>query len=453
MSFNTALSGLRAANTDLAVTGNNIANASTTGFKYGRAEFGDVYASSLVNNATAPASGVLVTAVAQQFDQGNISFTDNSLDLAINGQGFFILNDAGATTYTRAGNFGLDNQGYIVSNGEARLQGNPADAQGAITGGALGDLQIQTQDLAPSATSNVVLDFNLDSRELPKNQGLATPFPVFDPADEDTFNHSTSQTVYDSLGNPHLMTQYFAKQTPDPLNGVVGDNLQNDGVDNAWDMYVLIDGEQVHDGASSVSHATGAVVGDRPGFQIGFDTNGVLNQSFGGGGTYTISNWAPKDETGVPNGATTPAADIILDFTGATQFGGEFSVASVNQDGFAPGRLAGVQVSDDGTLFARYTNGEAFTLGRVALANFDNAQGLAPLGDTAWGESFESGQPIVGTPQSGSLGSLQAGALEESNVDLSKQLVQLIIAQRNFQANSKTVETANTVTQTIINLR
>ena len=419
MSFNTALSGLRAANTDLAVTGNNIANASTAGFKSSRAEFGDVYASSLVNSAAVPGSGVLVTEVAQQFDQGNIAFTDNSLDLAINGQGFFVLSDAGARTYTRAGNFSLDNQGFIVSNGAARLQGNPANAQGDITDGVLTDLRVQTQDLAPSATSNLDMDFNLDSRELPPTGG------AFDSADADTFNNSTSQTIYDSLGNPHVMTQYFAKQ--DPL-------AVPPGADNAWDMYVLIDGEPVGN------------------FEIGFTDGGALDPAFpGGSGSYTVTGWVPKNSDGDPNGATAP--DIALNFTGATQFGGEASVASIDQNGFAPGRLAGVQVSDDGTLFARYTNGEALTLGRVSLANFPNPQGLNPLGDTAWGESFESGQPVIGSPQSGSLGALQAGALEESNVDLSEELVRLIIAQRNFQANSKTIETANTITQTIINLR
>ena len=450
MSFNTALSGLRAANTDLAVTGNNIANASTTGFKSSRAEFGDVYAATLVNSASVPGSGVLVTEVAQQFDQGNIAFTDNSLDLAVNGQGFFVLSDAGATAYTRAGNFSLDNQGFIVSNGGARLQGNPANSQGDVTDGVQSDLRVQTQDLAPAATSELNLDFNVDSREVSPNSGVAPPgtgFAAFDPLDANTFNHSTSQTVYDSLGNPHVMTQYFTKQLPDPTNA---DPL-NSGVDNAWDLYVLIDGEQVGDGASTVSVSDPGPAG-RNGFQIGFNSGGVLDTGFGGGGIYTINNWVPKDPvTGATNGAV--AANIELNFTDATQFGGEFSVAAVDQNGFAPGRLAGVQVSDDGTLFARYTNGEALTLGRVSLANFPNPQGLNPLGDTAWGESFESGQPVIGSPQSGSLGALQAGALEESNVDLSEELVRLIIAQRNFQANSKTIETANTITQTIINLR
>lgn len=457
MSFNTALSGLRAANTSLAVTGNNIANASTTGFKASRTEFGDVYASSLIKSGTIAGNGVLVTAVSQQFDQGNISFTDNSLDLAINGQGFFVMDSTGGDrVYTRSGEFGLDEEGFIVSNGGAKLQGLIADAQGLITGGNPQSLQVITTDLNPSATTGLDMSFNLDARELSPNSGVAPAagFTPFDPSAPSTFNHSTSQTIYDDLGLPHVMSQYFVKQHPDPA---AADPL-NTGASNTWDVFVLIDGEQVTDAVPPGAPVSTASVADagptfRPGFQIGFTSAGLLDPAVGGGGSYTISDWDPKDITGATNGATTPASAIAIDFTDATQFGGEFAIAATNQNGFAQGRLAGVQISDDGILFARYTNGEAQNLGQVLLASFDNPQGLSPQGDTAWAESSASGQPNVNVPQSGSLGSLQAGALEESNVDLSDELVGLIIAQRNFQANSKTIETANTLTQTIINLR
>jgi len=478
MSFNTALSGLRAANTDLAVTGNNIANASSVGFKASRTEFGDVYANSLIKSGTTAGSGVLVTAVSQQFDQGNISFTDNSLDLAVNGAGFFVMSGTGGDVlYTRAGNFGLDAQGYIVSNDGARLQGLIADGQGLITGGNPQSLRVETTDLNPSATSSLDMTFKLDAREISPyaaeldtgGYAPAAGFSAFDPSKPSTFNHSTSQTIYDDLGVPHVMSEYFVKQTPtvvpDPLAipPVLADPL-NTGAANTWDVYILIDGQQYTDEIVADPLAVPPVVGVppsvtstadgggfRPGFQVGFTSAGVLDPNVGSGGTFTVNNWVPKDSTGAVNGASSPP--IEFDFTSASQYGGEFSISASEQDGFAQGRLAGVQISSDGVLFARYTNGEAQNLGQVVLANFDNPQGLSPQGSTAWSESSESGQPQVGVPQSGSLGAITAGALEESNVDLSEELVGLIIAQRNFQANSKTIETANTLTQTIINLR
>jgi flagellar hook protein FlgE len=445
MSFNTALSGLRAANQDLSVSGNNIANASTVGFKRSRAEFGDVYANSLVGGNNAAGSGVLVTDVAQQFTQGNISFTDNALDLAINGQGFFILSDGGATAYTRAGTMGLDESGYIVANGGARLQGYPATAQGVIQTGVLNDLQIQTQSLSPNLTQAIDVQLNVDSRE------TVPAIPAFDPTDPDSFNASTSVTVYDSLGNPHVMSQYFVKTA-----------------NNTWDMNIQIDGNDV---GTPTDTGIGGGSFSLASYQLSFNSDGNLanfsRRDFNAAGVFQgltpvtsiqIDNWDPVNGAigpVAPGNITDPAtsSSFVLDLGTSTQFGAEFSVASVSQDGFAPGRLAGVEVSDTGVIFARYTNGEALNLGQVALANFDNAQGLTPLGDTSWGESFESGQPTVGEPQSGSLGSIQAGGLEESNVDLSEQLVRLIIAQRNYQANAKTIETADTVTQSIINLR
>ncbi len=413
MTFNTALSGLRASNTDLEVTGNNIANASTMGFKRSRAEFGDVYANSLIGSgATQAGSGVLVSNIAQQFDQGNISFTDNSLDLAINGGGFFVLSDGGAGAYTRAGYFGLDNSGFLVSNNNARLQGYAANSVGQITTGVLSDMQIQTSDIAPQLTQSADLLFNIDSRE-----GLP-PIGVFDYSAPDTFNSSTSLTVYDSLGNPHVQSNYFVKTA-----------------DNTWNMHVLIDDDD------------SVIAGATP-FVLNFNTDGTLAST--GPATMTVDNWSP---TGANGPAGTPSSAFDISIGVSTQFGSDFAVSSVDQDGYAPGRLTGVEVDEAGIIFARYTNGEAQILGQLALASFDNAQGLTPLGDTMWAESFESGQPVVGAPQSGALGAIQSGALEESNVDLPEELVRLIIAQRNFQANAKTIETADTVTQAIINIR
>jgi flagellar hook protein FlgE len=426
MSFNTALSGLRAANTDLNVSGNNIANASTIGFKASRVEFGDVYANSaLGSGANTAGSGVLVTDIAQQFTQGNVSFTDNSLDLAINGAGFFILSDGGSQAFTRAGTFGLDSTGNLVANNGARLQGNPADAQGNITAGVLQDILIQTNDISPRQTTEAEFAFNLDSRLSPPS---VSPF---DPTDASTFNSSTSLTVYDSLGNPHVMTQYFIKQA----------------APNTWNMNVRIDGGLV--GGTTAVPAEKVVA-------MTFNSDGSLNATVPA--TITIDNWNPTTGAqvgtnggGVNNPPTT--SNFIIDVGKSTQFGGNFSVSKVQQDGFAPGRLTGIEVDKSGIIFTRYTNGASLILGQVGLANFPNPQGLTPLGNTNWAESFDSGQPVIGAPLSGSLGAIQAGALEESNVDLSEELVKLIVAQRNYQANTKTIETVNTVTQALLNVR
>lgn len=507
MSFNTALSGLRAANQDLSVTGNNIANASTTGFKQSRAEFADVYANSILGTGSRTAgSGVLVANIAQQFGQGNISITGNSLDLAISGQGFFVLNDRGSPVYTRSGIFGLDKDGFVVGGNNARLQGYRANATGTqIVSGAPTDLRIQTADIAPEATTAVDMTINLDSDSAIKGWGpltgsaapagfdftTPTTFTVqvgngaaqtvtldedyvdadglaaaiqsqltgvnvsvsggalsltptgtsggepvvlggagadalfgtapvqdrlpFDPANPNNYNWSTAATIYDSLGNPHVLTTYYVKSGQDAAG-------------TTWDVYATLDGVQ-------------PTPADPVG-QLAFSTNGGLNAS-----TPLSLNglWAP------PPGAA--ALNFNVNYGNSTQFGSEFSVNALTQDGYAPGRLSGINIDDTGVVFARYTNGQALMLGQVALANFANPQGLSPIGNTQWAESFDSGQPVVGAPQTASLGSIQAGALEDSNVDLSDQLVNLIIAQRNYQANAKTIETANAVTQTIINLR
>ncbi len=412
MGFNTALSGIRAASQDLAVTGNNIANASTIGFKESRVEFADVYASSILGTGSRTAgSGVLVADIAQQFDQGNISITNNSLDLAIDGGGFFILNQQGAPVYTRAGVFGLDNQGFVVGNGGGRLQGFGANAAGDIISGALTDLRIETQDIAPSATTQLALQFNLDSRD-----GLP-PTGTFDSTDPNSYNWSTSATIFDSLGNPHVLSFYFVR-TSDPATSAAGETV--------WEVYTDLDDSGT--------------------------PNGPYNFEFSAGGALVDPN-PPSfaDNWPAPGGAA--PINYVVNFQRSTQFGSEFSVNAVSQDGYAPGRLAGINISSTGVVFARYTNGQALTLGQVALANFANPQGLVPVGNSNWVESFESGQPVIGAPETGSLGSIQSGALEDSNVDLSEQLVNLILAQRNFQANAKTIETEDTVTQSVINLR
>ncbi len=636
MAFNTGLSGLRAASVDLDVTGNNIANASTVGFKSSSAQFGDLYASGFLSSGNNPVGdGVRVQDVKQSFGQGNISFTDNGLDMAINGDGFFVLNNGGEVRYSRAGQFGIDKDGFITNNQNMRVQGFTADGDGNLSG-IRGDLQVETDNLAPRRTTNLRSDLNLDSgesvlenriRDLGEdlnvadldgdafqveysdgttsqlisigtdqpanevaellgsqkgvnasartkfdlseqfdmtqlasdlsdpdfeltislngsdnvtfrgsdgitdldslaaaindselntlqaqvsdsgddisitdsrgftvdmsyttgaagNQSFAAPergnlfvtterevagiltdpagtgtFEAaytagetritneFNPLDQRTYNHATSTTIYDSLGNSHELTQFFVKE-PSPGDGVG---------QSEWSIYMQIDGEMV------------AGTDETP-YTARFNQDGDL-QSINGdpNGEVVIDDWVPKDANGLPNGADGPPAPgeevvtpipdppttsaFVVDLSNTTQYGSAFGVNDQNQNGYTTGRLSGLDVSDQGVLFARYTNGQSQALGQVALAAFNNTDGLSPVGETTWVETFESGQPIIGAPDTGTLGSIKASSVEDSNVDLSAELVNLIIAQRNYQANAKTIETSDAVTQTIINLR
>ena len=811
MPFDTALSGIRAASNDLSVTGNNIANASTTGFKSSRSEFADVYATSVLGaGANAIGSGVQVQDVRQLFSQGNVAFTEQSLDLAINGNGFFVLSQGGEINYSRAGAFGLDEDGFIVNATDARLQGFSADTNGNISGIA-GDIQIQTSTLDPRQTTTVEAVLNLDASEpvlqsigsqfstegneigvtrvglqsatttnltggaftlplvtdfsagdisfdidlsassgnngtvsvrldtlsgvpatvnnfndlrtltsvinsqifsptvdplqspidvvanavdlgggnfeiqfetlqdgensqiglsnssvnateigvsngLVSTGGIAavsngypsqsiditspdgsvvtytsqagasaasiaselnaiqgvsataqttltlsafnsplnnmtvningidltstslgaleaeinlltnttlpgitatldtsgailtlssaggedlrigvnstddgdsltvtgdpdagsqtlevdsaangiaagnsdaglnsvvvggalnitleegyamgnqqppvglyqanittTPITInaFDPADQSTYNSATSMTVFDSLGNAHVLTQYFVRQNFDPTDPT--------SVPNHWQVHVLIDGNDVGDPDTSLP-APDNLLATRATYDVFFNEDGSLNETLTP--DILISNWTPLDIDGVDNGALGPqtvlaggtipipeppsSSNFIVDFAGTTQFGSDFAINNVDQNGFATGRLSGLSIDDSGIIFARFTNGESQILGQVALASFPNQEGLQPSGNSMWVENFQSGQANIAAANTGPLGAIQSGALEESNVDLSAELVNLIIAQRNFQASAKTIETADTVTQTIINLR
>lgn len=458
MAFNIGLSGLRAATSDLNVTGNNIANAGTVGFKQSRAEFADVYSASILGGGANPiGGGVLLADVSQQFSQGNISSTQNGLDLAVNGNGFFVTSNNGDIGYTRAGYFGTDKDGFVVNNYGYKLQGYAVDANGNLQNGVVTDVKIQTASQAPKVTSQVDQVFNLNStNKVP----VTTPF---DPSDPTTYNSATSTNIYDSQGNAHVMTQYFLKT----------------GANN-WQMNVLIDGRNPADpsgfGPDGVAGG-GDDIGATP-YSLGMtftpsgqlDTASLVSGDYDGDGTddfavdmttglFTLNGWTPAAPSSATpavwssNGATADAAGISMDMRASTQFSSSFAVSSVGQNGYTTGQLSGLEVSDTGVIFARYTNGQSKSQGQVVLASFANQQGLTPQGKTAWAQSFESGEPVVGTPRSGTLGAMQSGALEDSNVELSDQLVNLIVAQRNYQANAKTIETESAITQTIINLR
>lgn len=411
MSMNTAISGLNAATADLNTIGNNVANASTNGFKLSRAEFADVYpVSGSGSSSNTIGSGVKLAAVAQQFTQGNINFTSNNLDLAVNGQGFFRLSNNGSIEYSRAGAFGIDRLGYISNSSGQHLTGYLADATGSITG-ALGDLQLSMADIAPNATANVSVGLNL-------NASATAPVLAFNPANASTYNNATSTTVYDSLGTTHLATMYYRKTAA-----------------NTWETYLYVDG---------VDRQAVAGVPDT----LGFSNLGALT---------TVNGVAvpPGNTTSASFNPGTGAANmtLALDYSTTTQFGSPFGVNSLSQDGYTTGRLSGVDISDTGIVYARYSNSQSRAQGQVVLTNFANNQGLRPLGNSNWTETPESGVALTGAPNTASLGVMQSGALEDSNVNLTEQLVAMITAQRNFQANAQVITTENAITQTIINLR
>ena len=405
MPFRLALSGLNAAQADLTVTANNIANTATTGFKSSRAEFAELFSVSPQGvSSNAIGNGVRVSNVAQQFTQGNIDFTDNNLDLAVSGQGFFILNDGGALAYTRAGAFQVDSQGYIVNARNQRLQVYPPSTNGQFNTGALTDIQLVTSESAPSATTAVDVTLNL-----PAN-ATQPPVAVFDPANVNSYNSATSLTTYDSLGAAHTATLYFTKTA----------NV------NEWTTQLYVDGNAV--GTPQT---------------LEYNNSGTLIDPVGG----TIAFPAYTPATGAAD------MNMTFDFSTSTQYGGAFNVNAITQDGYTTGRLIGIDIDSTGVVQARFTNGRSLALGQVALANFANPQGLQQLGDTNWAETFGSGQALRGQAGNSGFGLVQSGALESSNVDITEQLVNMITAQRNFQANAQMISTADAITQTIINIR
>lgn len=402
MSFQQGLSGLNAAAKNLDVIGNNVSNASTVGFKQSQAQFADVYANSLTGaGGSSVGIGTKVSQVAQQFTQGNITSSNNPLDMAINGGGFFRMDTNGEVTYQRNGQFQLDRMGFIVNPTGAKLTGYTANASGVLSTGAPAPLSINTADLTPQITSNVNAVLNLDSS---KTVLSAAAFDMNDPT---TYHNSTSVSVYDSLGNSHTLQTYYLKTAP-----------------GVWDVQASLDG--------NASFSAGALT---------FNSSGALT----GGSPLTIP----------PQALTTGAANLgfPIDYANTTQFGSAFSVNTLNQDGYTSGRLAGFNVGADGTILGRYTNGQSAVLGQVVLASFANPNGLQQLGNNMWAESATSGNPMVGTPDSGSLGVLQSSAVEDSNVDLTAELVNMITAQRVYQANAQTIKTQDAVMQTLVNLR
>lgn len=405
MAFSTALSGLTAASADLDVTANNIANSNTVGFKEARAQFADVYAAGAVNlNNSVIGQGVRLSSTAQQFTQGNISTSSSNLDLAISGDGFYTLKSANGYVYSRNGQFGEDKSGNVISSTGQALQVYPPLINGGFNTGTLSNLNLQTAQSAPLATTtgNVILN-------LPANTTPPAVAP-FNSANSLTYNQSTSTTVYDSLGNSYPATMFFSQQAAPP---------------NTWSVNMTVNGVSAGPAQTLTFGSTGAVTAPA-------------------GGTLNFNGFTPT------SGAL--PMTLAFNFGQTTQYGGQFGVTSITQNGYATGQLSTVAIDPTGIVSAVYTNGRSTQLGQLAMANFPNPQGLKQLGDTNWSETFTSGTVVQGVAASAGFGSIQSGALEASNVDLTTQLVKMITAQRAFQANAQVITTANQESQTVINI-
>ena len=404
MSFSQGISGLNVAAANLDVIGNNIANSGTIGFKSAAATFQDVYAGSRIG------LGAAVSGVVQNFTQGSVQTSTRPLDVAIlNGDGFFRLASAsGEVMYSRNGQFTRDKDGYIVNASGLRLTGFGVSANGTINGGTPTALQVQTSSMNPNATTRIEAEFNIDSRS---TVPTATPFSATDSA---TYNYSNALgPIFDSLGNPHELGAFFVKTGA-----------------NTWDVYGTADGAALNGGAALTS--------------LTFDANG--NMTAPAGGTLNIAGLS------FANGSA--PLNMTVDLSGTTQFGNANEVNRLTQDGFTSGTLTSFSINEDGTITGKFSNEQTKLLGQVVLSSFANANGLEPKGENVWAETQASGQPLTGRPGAGTKqGSLASGALEASNVDLTSELVNLIVAQRSYQANAQTVKTQDQVMQTLMNIR
>lgn len=421
MSFFTSLSGLQAAQTDLSVISHNLANVSTNGFKKSRSEFADVIASSVSQNPTSQVgSGVTVKANRQQFSQGNIVQSGSTLDVAISGDGFFAVKPepgSEVVNFTRNGSFQVDANRFIVDGQGGQLQGYPADASGGIIRTSLAgavSLRLPAASGTPVATSLVAKSVNLPA-------GTAVPTaPAFDRFNPASFNNSTQTTIYDSEGNPQTLTNYFRRETVGAGAGSTSD----------WSVFSFVGDTQL-------------TTSGNPSITATFDSNGVLTAPAG------ASAFDPFTPVG-----TATAQQFSFDISaGTTQNAGAFNVSATTQDGVPVGLLQGVAVDAEGLVKASFSNGDVQTLGQVILANFANPSGLRQIGNSNWQTTGLSGTPLLGEPNANGFGGLLSGAIERSNVDTTEELVNLISAQRTFQANARALDTANQVSQTIFNIQ
>jgi flagellar hook protein FlgE len=421
MGFEQGLSGINAASKSLDVTGNNIANASTVGFKEAQAQFADMYANSFNLSGNSPVGiGVSTANVQQEFQQGDITPTDNPLDIAINGDGFFRMvsgTDNQTPMYGRNGQFQLDKNGFIINPSEngAFLTGLPA----GVAGGDPVPLQINTANIPGTATTGATMQLNLDSRD----DVITAPF---DPNTEATYNSTTGQTVYDSLGNPHNIQTYYVKSSVSAPPATPT---------TTWSVYATVDGQPS-------PPLTGTPPVQSPIGTLTFDANGVNTATTAAAQTLNVD---------IPAGSGTGLFTVPINFSGTIQSGAIFAETGATQDGEPPGTLTGFDIGADGSITGNYSNSDTRDLGTVVLATFANTNGLQPLGNNLYSASPAAGSAVVGKPTSGGLGSLQARATEDSNVDLTSELVNLIVAQRVYQANAQTIKAQDTILQTVVN--
>jgi flagellar hook protein FlgE len=430
MGFQQGLSGLNVSSKNLEVIGNNVANSNTYGAKASRAEFADMYANSLGGGGNGLVGiGARVATVAQQFTQGNITTTENSLDLAINGRGFFALTTPqGETVYSRNGQFKRDKDGYIVNNEGHHLLGQALDATGAPAGATGTPILLTNSGSPPQPASAINLTANLDAKGKVMTSAI-------DFSDSKTYNFVTSQTAYGDNGGGIALNYYFRKITDpvaaDPANGIAASGGQ-------WEIYISADGNTNAKSVSDDGFGT-----PTPVQTVTFNPDGTLPQP---------TSFIIPSIPGGTNGQ--PLTNVSVTMSGTTEYAGNYAVTDLSGGGFAPGNLADFLIEGDGTVKARYTNGMSKSIARVELADFKNLNGLQPIGANEWKATNASGDPLpLGAPGSGVYGLLQAGALEESNVDLTGELINMIVAQRMYQANAQTIKTEDQVLQTLVNLR
>lgn len=418
MSFSQAVSGLGAASSNLDVIGNNIANSATAGFKSSTIAFADMFAGSNVG------LGTKVAAVIQNFNDGATTTTSRGLDVALSGNGFFRMTDSsGGVFYSRNGQLTLDANRNLVNTQGLNVTGYPASGSPAtIQAGANPvALRIPTEQMPARATTTAGLVANLNSTD-------TTPsVPTFSTANADSYNKKTTATVFDSQGNDHALDMYFAKDT----------------ASNSWTV-------------RTIDANTGLSAGD---FRMAFDTSGKLTSVSKLNANGTVASTTTDGTVGLTlnvggaNGAvanqpiTMSMLGSLQQNTGATNFG------SPTQDGYAPGDLTSYAINNDGTITGSYSNQKTQLLGKIVLSSFSNPEGLQSKGDNVWQASSASGQAAIGLANTGTFGSLTAGALESSNVDMSKELVNMIVAQRNYQANAQTIKTQDQILNTLVNLR
>ncbi|PAU79038.1 flagellar hook protein FlgE [Halomonas salipaludis] len=453
MSFSQALSGLNAASSSLGTLGNNIANSQTVGFKGASTQFADVFAGSV-------GLGTRVSATVQNFNEGNLESTNRNLDLAISGQGFLRYEQGGEIVYSRNGQLSLTPDGTLVNAQGAQLMGYGLNAAGDVqVGGQPQVLNVPADEMPANATQNVGTTINLDSREN-VGEGLSTTQvnAAGGGTEELSYHYSNNFTTYDSLGNPRNVTVYYEKAQDTHVDGAGdeyplfedenGDQFYFDGADyrdvatetvatgnfspvaipNAWNAKVVMDG--YYDDAND--------------FEVAFNNNGTLASA-----PQQDINFGPDS----PLGNDPEPLNFELNLAGSTQFGNDSTTSALTQDGYTSGALVGITFEDNGTIMMNYANEQSRPAGQIALAYFRNPEGLQPNGDNSWTSTNASGQELVGAPGTGIFGSIESGVVEQSNVDMAKQLVDMIVSQRAYQANSQTIKTQDEILQTAINLR